>query len=634
MLYARGTALTVGWSIALLLTACLTGACTEPPVVLKSPSGSLAVRVFKNSRGVFYTVTRSGYTLIDTSQLGLVIEGRPLIDVTSSLKLVSSGNVKDSFSLLKNNNALRNISHKKYGVSVGKAVIEFAVFNTGCAFRYQLPPGSNHITAEQTSFVLNGSDRTWFFERTNSWKLKSYAGLWMQTRMDSLDKISPTGPVQGKPILVQLTNKQYLFITEAGLYNYSGMRLKAKANSLSVDFTEGSQGFNVNSRTASFTPWRVIGWASDLNGLVNQLITSALNPAPDKALFDNTGYLKPGKSAWSWISRDERYLNPAFEKKIIDAAAILHYSYTLIDDGWEQQWENKWEILKDLVVYGEKKGIKVWVWKDSKFLRDTGYSNAFLDTLSRLGVAGIKIDFMNSEAKDLIDFEIGFLRAAAKKKLMVNFHGCHTSTGEFRSFPNEMTREGVRGMELNIMNEPIPAWHNAALPFTRFIMGPADYTPGFFSNRAGTSLAHQLALLYLLDSPFQCIAENPLNLLNDTLFAPIVPMLRDLPTTWDSSIVLQPSEIGRCAVLAKRNGADWYVAGINGSDKEIKVGIDPSFLNMVPGHKLSLVTDAGKGFRKTDISYGQLKKDMIAMVPHGGFVLRFIPQTQSKSKNN
>lgn len=630
MLYARCIASTVGLSIAMLLTACLRGECKQPSLVLKSPSGSLAVRVFKNSRGIFYTVSKSGHTLIDASQLGLIIEGRSLIDIRFPLKLVSVSNVEESFSLLKNNNATRSIRYKKYQVSMGTAVIEFAVFNTGCAFRYRLPPGDNHITAEQTSFVLNGGDRVWFFERTNSWKLKSYAGLWMQTRLDSLDKISPTGPVQGKPIVVQLANNQYLFITEAGLYNYSGMRLKAKANSLSVDFTEGNQGFNVNSRVASFTPWRVIGWAGNLDGLANQLITAALNPAPDKALFDNTGYLKPGKSAWSWISRDEHYLNPVFEKKIIDAAAALHYTYTLIDDGWEQKWEKKWEVLKDLVLYGEKKGIKVWVWKDSKFLKDTGYGNAFLDTLSRLGVAGIKIDFMNSEAKDLIDFEISFLRAAAKKKMMVNFHGCHASTGEFRSFPNEMTREGVRGMELNIMNEPIPAWHNAALPFTRFITGPADYTPGFFSNRAGTSLTHQLALLYLLDSPFQCIAENPLNLLNDTVFTPVVPLLRDLPTTWDSSIVLQPSKIGRCAVLAKRNGTDWYVAGINGSDKEMKAGIDPSFLNMVPGHQVSLITDTGKGFHKADISYEQLRKDKIIMAPHGGFVLRFMPQDNQK----
>jgi len=619
------------FSLVLGLTGCFIniGQCAEKPLVLKSPSSSLIVRVFREGdKGFYYILSLNNKTLVHPSYIGLSIAGKPLLDPAAKLKLISRGNVTESYSLLRHNYQHRNTSYKKYRIGIGQSLVEFAVFDRGCAIRYQLPVKPVHITAEQTSFVLDGNARAWFFERTNNWKLKSYAGLWTETRFDSLDQISPTGPVQGKPIVAQLADKSYLFITEAGLQGYSGMRLKAHKNSLKVDFTEEDKGFYVQSDQLSFTPWRVIGLAKNLNELVNQPIVEALNPAAQGAAFKNTAYIKPGKSAWSWITRDENYLNPIAEKRIIDAAAQLNYTYTLIDDGWEEKWKQKWETLTDLVEHGQKKKIGVWVWKDSKFLRDAAYRDAFLDTLSRLGVAGIKIDFMNSEAKDLIDFEIDFLKAAAKKRLMVNFHGCQTSTGEYRTYPNEMTREGLRGMELNIMNEPIPAWHNAALPFTRFIMGPADYTPGLFSKRGPTTLAHQLALLYLFDSPFQCIAENPLTLLKDTLYRPILPLIQDLPTTWDRTLVLNGSEIGRCAILAKRKGNDWYLAAINGLASENFITLDLSFIKNLSAYTATVICDAKETFFASAAIPAQLNKKKISIPAMGGFVVHLKPRAK------
>ncbi|SMC98427.1 glycoside hydrolase family 97 protein [Pedobacter africanus] len=599
----------------------------EKPLVLKSPSSALIVSIYGNGgKGFYYTFSSKNQVLVYPSRLGLTIAGKPLLDPAAKPLLIDSSTVNESFSLLRHNHQARNTIYKKYRIGIGKSLIELAVFDEGYAIRYQLPTGQAHINAEQTSFVLDGNARVWFFERTNNWKLKSYAGLWTQTRLDSLDKISPTGPVQGKPLVARLTDQSYLFITEAALQSYSGMRLKANKNKLTVDFTEGNKGFDVSAGQLSFTPWRIIGWAKDLNALVNQTIVEALNAKPDSLLFKNTDYIKPGKSAWSWISRDENYLEPAAEKKIIDAAAQLNYTYTLIDDGWEAKWKQKWEVLKDLIHYGHKQKIGVWVWKDSKFLRDEAYRDAFLDTLSRLGVAGIKIDFMNSEAKELIDFEIAFLKATAKKKLMVNFHGCQTSSGEYRTYPNEMTREGIRGMELNIMNEPIPAWHNAALPFTRFIMGHADYTPALFSKRASTTLTHQLALLYLFDSPFQCVAENPVRLLEDSLYRPILPLLRDLPTTWDKTQVLDGSDIGRCAILAKKKGTDWYIAAINGLDKAQDIGLDLSFIEDLSAYTAMVISDTGGAFSSALAIPALLNKKKVSIPAAGGLVIRLTPK--------
>ncbi|MBO9591282.1 MAG: glycoside hydrolase family 97 catalytic domain-containing protein [Niabella sp.] len=607
--------------LLLLLPAPFAGQCSAQPLVLKSPSGAVSVQVIKNNQGIFYSVSKNGRTLIQPSLLGLDISGKSLIETASPLKLVKTSDIKDALQLLKNNYTPIRVGYKKYAVHMGQSLIEFAVFDNGCAFRYQLPPGKVHITGEQTRFVLNGDERAWFFERTNSWKLKSYAGLWMQTRSDSLDKISPGGPVQGKPVVLQLADKSYLFITEAALQGYSGMRLRAGGNALSVDFTEEAEGFDVQEPLSSFTPWRVIGLAKNLNELVNHPVIATLNPPPDPELYKERNYIRPGRAVWSWITKDDRYLDPGFEKELITAAAELGFEYTLIDDGWEQKWDHKWPGLKKLIDFGKTKKVGVWVWKDSKFLRDSNYRNAFLDTLQQLGVAGIKIDFMNSEAKALIDFETGFLKAAAKRKLMVNFHGCQTSTGEYRTYPNELTREGIRGMELNIMNEPLPASHNAALPFTRFITGPGDYTPGLFSKKGPTTNAHQLALLYLMESPLQCIAENPLTLLKDPRFTPILPLLRKLPVTWDERVVLPQSRIGELAIIAKRNGRDWYVAAVNGQERAITQTLDLSFIGDLSQYNGTLFNDQDDGFSCADVHPEQRGKTTITLQPSGGMVL-------------
>ncbi|MCF3110582.1 glycoside hydrolase family 97 catalytic domain-containing protein [Niabella sp. CC-SYL272] len=611
-----------------------TGQCSEQPLLLKSPSENIVVTVFREKNSFFYKVALNGASALTASPLGLQIDGAALLNSTTAPVLLRKKLLTDTLALLKDHYQGKQMTYFNYQVAIGESVMEFAVFDNGCAFRYRLPENGGHIQSEQTGFTLDPNSRVWFFERTNSWKLKSYAGLWMQTRADSLDKISPEGPVQGKPVIVECKQGGYIFITEAALSGFSGMRLKAAGNRLAVDFTEDAAGFTVQKSTEAYSPWRVIGFAKDLNALVNHFMIAALNPAPDPVYFKNMAYIKPGRAVWSWITKDERYLDPGFEKQLINAAAMLGFEYTLIDDGWEQKWNHKWQVLKELIDLGNIKKVGVWVWKDSKFLRDSVYRNAFLDTLQQLGVAGIKIDFMNSEAKALVDFETGFLKAAAQRKLMVNFHGCQTSTGEYRTFPNELTREGIRGMELNIMNEPIPAWHNAALPFTRLITGPGDYTPGLFSKKGATTNAHQLALLYLMESPFLCIAENPLTLLNDPRFKPVLPLLRKLPATWDERVVLPGSRIGQAAIIAKRNGRDWYVAAVNGQEKAMTLPLDLSFIKDLSGYRATLVNDTGDGFTTTTLWPGQLHKITVTLQPSGGMVLYLeaVPGKETRSR--
>lgn len=598
-----------------------------PVVWLASPNAKLYAALSLDNGKLVYRAGAGNLTLIEGAALGIKVDGRIVGNNIQELTLLRQRPVKERRpSRINSNSAISNSI--EYTVLLKQQeltdTITFRIFDNGCAFRYQ-PAGSQHKTVQEelTAFNFPSDARIWYFERNSNWKLKSYAGLWQHTTPDKLPTISSQGPIQGKPLVAELPGNKLMVITEAALYGYSGMRLKATGNNtVQVNFTE-ENGFAINKQLT--TPWRVVLFANNLNELVNNKVIEFLNPLPDASMFADRSWIRPGVSVWSWISRkEENYMEPAEEMKFIDAAAGLNFQYTMIDEGWETKWPGKWTQLKELCAYGSKKKVGVWVWKHSKDILVPGQRDRFLDSVRDAGAVGIKTDFMNSEEKSFIDFEIGLLQACAQRKLLVNFHGCHAPTGESTTYPNELTREGIRGMELNIMNEPIPAWHNAALPFTRFLCGHGDYTPAFFSNKANTTYTHQLALLYLFNSPFQCIAENPVELLNNPVYKPILPLLKTLPVTWDQTIVLPGSEIGKLAAFARRKGNDWYVAVINGADSAVKFRLHPAFIQSRAAGKVMVISDAtdGAGFvkRKQSLKPGAIAE--FSIPANGGLVIQ------------
>lgn len=600
-------------------------------VSMKSPGEQVNAMLYSENGQLRYSVSAGKTKLIEPSILGINIDGHDFGKAVSTIKLINKTSINEKYPLRgKRSEAFNKCSVYNFEITEGdlKYSLEFKLFDDGCAFRYifKTDNKSSLLKEEFTTFTLSPETRVWYFERNNTWKLRSYAGLWQNTTIDSLPIISSQGPIQGKPLIVELKTGAFMMLSEAALYDYSGMRFKAPGKrQLQVDFTEGKEGFTVNGNVV--TPWRVIGYSKNLNALVNTDIITNLNPAPGKELYAQTEYIKPGRAVWSWLTqhKENDYMLPVSEKKFIDAAHKLRFEYTLIDEGWETKWPDKWNQLLELSKYGADKNVGVWVWKHSKEIRNPEVRDAFLDSVKSAGAVGVKTDFMNSEAKELIDFEIGFLKACAERQLLVNFHGCHNSTGESRTYPNELTREGVRGMELNIMNEPIPAWHNAALPFTRFITGHGDYTPGLFSNKANTTNAHQLAMFYLLESSFQCLADNP-EYLSDSKLKPAVNMLEKLPVTWDETVVLPGSKIGVIAAMARRKGDVWYVAVVNGTNEKHQYNLTVPFLKSKTGYSATFVTDEkNESLKENTIKLNKKYKSAFEILPAGGLLIAIKP---------
>jgi alpha-glucosidase len=461
--------------------------------------------------------------------------------------------------------------------------VEARAFDNGFAWRILLADLAStvKVLGETSTWILPRGE-AWFAERNNDWKLKSYAGEFQHTVVGNLASISEQGPIQTPPLVVELPRRAgFELVTEANLENYSGMRLRAVGHrKLEVDFTEGGKGFEVTGELT--TPWRVTMLCRDLNCLVNNTLIENLNPPPDPILFRDTSYIHEGRFVWRYMSRETG--SPSQEAEFVDFAAALGYEYTLVDDGWKG-WGTPWPSMKQLVQYAKSKRVGVFAWKDSNEIsnpaQDYMEARKFLDHAMDAGLAGVKIDFINDESKEKIDFERRVLSLAAERRLMVDFHGLQKPTGEERTFPNALSREAIRGMELNRMPEgPVTPSHNAALPFTRFAVGPADYTPVNLQWPGATTWSHQLATAILLSSPWLVIAEDPEFLLKNSDAAPALSVFRELPTSWDETVVLDGSRIGELVGMARRKGTCWFLAVINGSSQTAALPGLPPEINL------------------------------------------------------
>jgi alpha-glucosidase len=286
-------------------------------------------------------------------------------------------------------------------------------------------------------------------------------------------------------------------------------------------------------------------------------------------------------------------------------------------EGFWSRWSD--EQIKDLVDYSRKLGVGLWFWRHSNQLRTPEAREAFFKRLHDLGVVGAKIDFFDHEHKDVVDHYTALLKEAAKYKILVNFHGANKPTGESRTWPNEMVREAVRGMEASKLQNR--ATHNVTLPFTRYLAGHGDYTPVHFgARRANTTWTHQIATAAVFNSPLLTYGAQPKNILEN----PGVEMTKSIPSVWDETIVLPPSEIGEVAVFARRSGDRWFLAILNGlAARTIKVPL--SFLGEGE-YRVMLIRDSSDDAAAVKIENATLKRSdslVIELREGGGFIARF-----------
>jgi alpha-glucosidase len=229
--------------------------------------------------------------------------------------------------------------------------------------------------------------------------------------------------------------------------------------------------------------------------------------------------------------------------------------------------------IPELMSYAKARNVRLLIWANSVTVRAVGIEKS-LRNFAEMGFVGVKIDFLNSDSQETVRYSQEIVAAAAKYHLLINFHGMFAPTGFARTYPNFITQEGVLGNEYyKLPGNKCTPLHTVTLPFTRGLLGPMDFTPGGFVNRAPKdfeitdptqvmgSRARQLAMTVIYFSPLQVLCDSPRNYRGQ----PGLEFLRDLPTVWDETVVLA-GEVAESIVIARRSGDRWYLAAMNGDD--------------------------------------------------------------------
>jgi hypothetical protein len=617
---------------------------------LQSPDKSLVLNVFLSTSGeVQYRIQKSGVNIIQPSVLGMMMKSH---DFTQRMKLVAKSkperitdnyqtkNAKKSSIQYQSNQLVLSFINKEEK----KMDIIFRLSNDGLAFRYSFPWIKNKetIIKEHSSFAFDKKARAWLqpmSEAKTGWQQchPSYEEHYLQNI--PVGTLSPLKSGWVYPALFK-TNDTWVLITEAALDGtYCGTRLinDSASSVYSIGFADPREVFTgggylpVNNKRW-LTPWRIITIGS-LKTIAESTLGTDLAPA---AITIDHSFIKPGKASWSWINSKDDNITFTEQQKYIDYAADMRWQYCLVDAAWDVKIG--YDSIKILSDYAAQKNVGLLLWYNSagdwntvaytpkdKLLTKEGREEEF-SRLQSMGIKGVKIDFFGGDGQSMIQYYIDILNDAAKHKLLVNFHGATLPRGWQKTYPHLMTTEAIYGMEMVTFDQhaaDVQANHCAMLPFTRNAFDPMDFTPmnltGLTSSNCTrkTTPAFELALSVLFLSGIQHFAQAPEGMTK--VSDDVKLFLKTLPDYWDDVKFLEGYP-GKYAVIARRSGNRWYIAGINGEKNEKKVSLDLTSFRKI---KATLFTDgaAGKLLSKTISNTATQKKSDIMLKPNSGFVI-------------
>jgi len=613
--------------------------------VLTSPDRHIAVEVRVTAEHTLeYGVRRDGQPVILPSRLGLQLEGTEL---SNGLQLAATSRVmpvRDSYELAAGKKRHIDYRANEQVVTVRNAAgqamdVVFRVSNDGVAFRYRVrEPGLpiKKFVAEATSFRFDASAKAWLQPMSvaqTGWSNTNPSYEEHYRREIAVGTPSPLPSGWVFPALFR-TGATWVALSEAGLDgSWHASRLQADSSGgiyrlgqpMAAEVIPGG-ALLAESRGELSSPWRLIALGSMRTVMESTLGTDLAAPA---VAFD-AALAKPGHASWSWALLKDDATVFAVQKKFIDYAAEMHWDYTLVDADWDRKIG--YDKLGELAAYAASKGIGLLAWYNSSGdWNTTPYTPksrlltheqrmAEFARLRAMGVKGIKVDFFGGDGKSMIAYYIDILNDAAQAGLLVNFHGATLPRGWARTWPNLMTVEAVRGLEFTTFTQEdqdaVPA-HAAMLPFTRNLFDPMDFTPMVFGDipniRRATRNGFELAESVLFLSGIQHFAETPEGMAGVPGY--VKSFLQDLPRSWDDMRFVDGYP-GRYAVIARKSGDSWYLAGFNGGDTDLALDLDLGFLRGLRGQ---LITDGrqAREFMQSPIAGGG--KQRIGIKAHGGF---------------
>jgi alpha-glucosidase len=584
------------------------------PLTVTSPDGNVSITFELKSKPQpylpgerpYYRVSYKGQAVLQDSPLGLDFKGgRPL---DQDFEIVGSDRQSRDESWENRFGARRNIRnhYNEFTVSLrerrapGRRIdLVFRAYDEGAAFRYVLP--RQDALAE---FTLSAENTGFYFPRevfAYALNLNGYTTSYeTDYRRLSLDEIKPTSIV-ALPLLIEVLQGPWVALLEADLTDYAGMYVggvlgvsNALLSKLSPLPNRADEA--VVASTPKSTPWRIIMLGPRPGALIenNYIVLNLSTPC---ALAD-TSWIKPGRAAWDWWSgsfaRNVSFkpgMNTETMMHYVDFAARHKFEYMLVDAGWypAHDYTHPVDILHHtpetdvprIIEHAKQKGVAVLLWVFWGALDKQ--MNEALTLYQKWGAAGVKVDFMDRDDQEMVNFYERLVRKAAEYKMTVDFHGAYKPTGLRRTYPNLLTREGVMGLEYSKWSDRITPEHDVTLAFTRLLAGPADYTPGGFRNATreqfravnvepmtqGTR-AHELAKYVVFESPLVMVSDYP----EAYEGQPGFEFIEKVPTVWDDTKVLN-GEPPKYVTIARQKSNVWYIGGMTNWDaRDLEIPLD------------------------------------------------------------
>lgn len=618
-------------------------------VSVSSPNSKITVSLFcEQNKTIGKWYLRVNYTgndivseVIPSINLGL---SRSDQDFSANLAFLKAGKpvvVNENYTVLHGKKSVCTNSANEVVVafenpSKAKLNLIIRAYNDGVAFRYEFPEkeGTFIVKDELTAYIIPDSTKRWL-EKFNP----ANEGLYSMMKDGNEQKD------WGYPALFNTPDKLCWYLIHEADVNrtYCGTKLSNYSQKTVYKLTfpdkwngreKGEVQPTINLPWKS--PWRVLMVGSLVDIVESTLVDDVSSPS----VISKTDWIKPGKVSWNYWSDNHGTRSYKTVCTFADLAASMDWPYTLLD--WEWDAMSDGGNLEDAVKYITSKGIKTLMWynsggdfnwvsatpKDRMLTHENRVAE--FTKLKKLGVAGVKIDFFESEKQDMIKYYLDILEDAAKFEIMVYFHGCIVPRGWARTYPNLMTYEGVRGAEW-YNNGPefttTAPEHNTILPFTRNVVGSMDYTPVTFTNSQYphiTSFGHELALSVLFESGFQHLADRPEGYYE--LPDAAKNFLREVPNAWDN-IKFLDGYPGRDIIIARQKGNCWYIGGISGENIEKTKTLKFDFLPQNSSFKLTLISDGNydKVFKVQYLVVNNSSSVDVKMLRRGGFVASLTP---------
>ncbi len=624
---------------------------------VSSPDGKITVTV-STATDLNWSVTYDGKEVVSSAKAGMVLVDGIIPVSGEKVRKATPGKINQVLETVvayKRSKIEDNCNTLLIAFRSGVA-IQFRAYNDGVAYRFE-------TSFKDDITVINEIADLQFPAGSNAWYPLEESFMSHNERVfiySSLDTIG-SKHLASLPTLFKANGVNVLF-TEAGIEDYPGMWIRGagsgkitgvqpgypETEKLTGDrdmYVTATKEYVAKTKGTRTFPWRAFVITANDGQLVESDMVFRLG-SPSRVA--DTKWIKPGQVAWDWWNANNIYgvdfrsgINNDTYKYYIDFASRNGIEYIILDEGWYKSGtvlESIPEInVPELCKYGESKNVGVILWVVWKTFWDK--IDEAVSLYEKWGVKGVKVDFMQRDDQKIVNFYYEAARKTADHHLLIDFHGSYKPDGLQRTFPNALTREGVRGMENDKWERNITPEHDVTLPFTRMVAGPMDFTPGAMVNMDKTNFnpqftrpasqgtrVHQMSMYVIYESPLQMLADSPSNYMKEQ---ECTDFIVSVPVVWDDLKVLD-AKTSDYLLLARRSGSDWFVGGMTDWNAR-KLVLDLSFL---PAGEYSMeIFRDGINADKHAQDYKHLKTNVksgekinIEMAPGGGWVARIIPK--------